>query len=162
MPRSPILHAARALVAAWLVGSACWAHAQDVAALAFMAGHWSQAKDGAEVLEIWAGPQAELMVAVNLTQTRAGKGEFEFLRIARGEDGRITYFASPGGRSPATPFPLKELAADRVVFENPERAFPRRIIYQRRGNDTLVARIEGSINGQERAQEWVFKRVVAP
>lgn len=161
MPRSPFIHAVRVLAATLLLWSA-WGRAQDVAALGFMAGHWSEVKDVAEVQEIWAGPKAELMVAVNLTQTRAGKGEFEFLRIARGEDGRITYFASPGGRSPATPFPLKELTANRVVFENPDKAFPRRVIYQRRDNDTLMARIEGSVNGQERTQEWVFKRVVSP
>lgn len=149
----------RALAVGLLLLCVSWAQAQDVAGLAFMSGHWSEVKDATEVQEIWAGPKAELMVAVNLTQTRAGKGEFEFLRIARGEDGRITYFASPGGRSPATPFPLKELTANRVVFENPERAFPRRIIYQRRDSDTLVARIEGSINGQERVQEWTFKRM---
>jgi hypothetical protein len=158
MHKTNALRITRFVAAASLLMAGAWSQAQDMAGLAFMTGNWLEAKDGAEVQETWAGPKAELMVAVNLTRTRAGKGEFEFLRIAKGEDGKITYFASPGGRSPATPFPLKELAANRVVFENPDKPFPRRIIYQRRDDDTLVARIEGTINGQDRAQEWALKR----
>jgi hypothetical protein len=36
--------------------------------------------------------------------------------------------------------------------------FPRRIVY-RRDSAALIARIEGTVNGQPRAREWVFRRL---
>lgn len=136
---------------------AATAYAQDMSALAFMTGSWVESKGQSEVRETWIGPSADVMVAVNLSTVSTSKTEFEFLRIAREAD-KITYFASPGGRMPATPFPLKELTHNRVVFEDMARDFPQRIIYRRAG-DTLVARIEGTVAGRDRAKEWTFRRV---
>ena len=130
---------------------------QQVDQLAFLSGHWVQKKNGEEVQENWLGPRAETMVATNLTSREGKPANFEFLRIAR-KDGKIIYFASPSGR-PATEFPLKELTVNAVVFENPEHAFPRRILYTRVDKDTLVARIEGRIKDQDMQEEWRFTRI---
>lgn len=84
-----------------------------------------------------------------------GKGRtlgFEFLRIEQQGDA-IVYLSMPNGRSPATPFPLKEVGDLRVVFENLAHDFPQRIIYWKDGAD-LRARIEGTANGKIRGQEW--------
>ncbi len=145
-----------ALTAALVMGVGA-AYAQDMSSLAFMTGSWVENKGQNEVRETWVGPSVDVMVAVNLSTFSTSKAEFEFLRIARNED-KITYFASPGGRSPATPFPLKELTNNRVVFEDMSRDFPQRIIYRRDG-DNLVARIEGQIAGRNKAKEWTFRRV---
>lgn len=67
------------------------------------------------------------------------------------------YLASPKGRQPATPFKMIEMAANKVVFENPEHDFPQRIIYEREG-DTLTARIEGTQNGEPHHQQWSWQR----
>ncbi len=93
------------------------------------------------------------MLGVNRTVRSDGKTAFEFMRIARTDQG-ISLFASPGGKS-ATEFPLKRLTKDRVVFENPDHDFPQRIIYHRNG-DQLSGRIEGTIDGQEKSTEWKF------
>jgi hypothetical protein len=77
---------------------------------------------------------------------------FEFLRIEQKGD-EIVYLSMPNGRSPATPFPLKEVSGTRVVFENPTHDFPQRIIYWKDGAD-LRARIEGTQNGKEGSMEW--------
>jgi hypothetical protein len=82
---------------------------------------------------------------------------FEFLRIEADPSG-LVYLASPQGR-PATPFPLKELSGQRVVFENPEHDFPQRVLYWRDAEDSLHARIEGTRGGRTAAQEWVWRRV---
>jgi hypothetical protein len=89
----------------------------------------------------------------SLRGTRAG---FEFLRIVK-RDGKLIYLASPGGRTPATEFPLKENSENRLVFENPTHDFPTRVIYTLKG-DVLTARIEGTMGGKERAMEWQFKK----
>ena len=77
---------------------------------------------------------------------------FEFLRIEQQGDA-IVYLSMPNGRSPATPFPLKEVSGTRVVFENPTHNFPQRIIYWKDGAD-LRARIEGTIKGKAGSEEW--------
>ena len=74
------------------------------------------------------------------------------LRIEQQPD-RIVYLSMPNGRSPATPFPLKEVSGTRVVFENPAHDFPQRIIYWKDGAD-LRARIEGTMNGKAASEEW--------
>jgi hypothetical protein len=82
---------------------------------------------------------------------------FEFLRVGV-KEGKIFYFASPGGRPPVE-FPAREVADGKVVFENPDNAYPTRIIYRRDG-DALVARIEGKRRGVEASEEWRFSRFV--
>ena len=130
--------------------------AQDVSKLGWMAGHWMQKSDKEEVQESWLGPRGNTMVATNLTLTAGRGSSFEFLRIGV-KDGRIVYFAMPGGR-PATEFPLQSMTDSSVVFENVAHDFPQRIIYRRDG-ETLIARVEGKRRGADASEEWRFVRV---
>ena len=70
------------------------------------------------------------------------------------EGGSLVYLASPKGRQPPTPFALKSVTADGVVFENTEHDFPQRIIYQRGPEGGLTMRIEGLENGREKTMQW--------
>jgi hypothetical protein len=126
-----------------------------VGTLAWMAGGWSQETPQGKVTENWLGPANGVMVAVNLSSFASGRTTFEFLRIAETPAG-FSYFASPGGK-PAVEFAMKELAEKRVVFENAGHDFPQRILYWRDG-EALMARIEGTINGQPRSREWKFMK----
>ncbi len=47
---------------------------------------------------------------------------------------------------------------EELVFENKEHDFPQRIVYTRHGHDSLTVRIEGIMDGQERATTFSFKR----
>jgi hypothetical protein len=121
-------------------------------ALAWMAGSWSGTSRGIEMEEQWTVPKGNSMIGMHRD---VGKGRtlgFEFLRIEQQGDA-IVYLSMPNGRSPATPFPLKEVTGTRVVFENPTHDFPQRIIYWKDGAD-LRARIEGTQNGKEGSMEW--------
>ena len=124
--------------------------------LSWMAGTWVQSKEGETVQESWLGPQGNTMVAVNLTQSARRGTSFEFLRIVEGPSG-LSYMASPGGKAP-TEFKLKEMGEKRVVFENAAHDFPQRILYWREADGSMKARIEGTIQGKERAMEWRFER----
>ena len=127
-----------------------------VAALDWMTGTWERKSERDTVTESWLGPGNGLMVAVNLTTFANGRKSFEFLRIAETPEG-YSYFASPGGKAPVE-FKLKEAGERRVVFENAAHDFPQRIVYWRDG-EALVARIEGSIKGKDRSEEWRFSRL---
>ena len=123
-----------------------------IADLAWMAGSWTGESGGIQMEEHWTAPKGNSMVGLHRD---IGKGRtllFEFLRIEQQGD-HIVYLSMPNGRSPATPFPLKEIAGTRVVFENPKHDFPQRIIYWKDGND-LRARIEGTRNGKTGGEEW--------
>ena len=127
-----------------------------IASLDWMAGAWMHEDARSRVLETWLGPAHGLMVAANLTTFPGARKSFEFLRIADTADG-FSLHASPGGRPP-TEFRLKESSARRVVFENTAHDFPQRVIYWREG-DSLMARIEGTLRGAPRHEEWKFKPV---
>jgi hypothetical protein len=129
--------------------------APRVAALDWMTGTWVHEQGAERVVESWLGPGNGLMVAANLSTWPGGKRTYEYLRISETPEG-FSYFASPGGRTPVE-FKLKESGARRVVFENAAHDFPQRIIYWRDG-EALVARIEGTIKGSPRSQEWRFEK----
>jgi hypothetical protein len=125
------------------------------ASLDWLAGHWATDSGGATTEEHWTSPAGGALIGMN-KGVRDGRVSFEFLRIGLSASG-LTYFASPGGR-PATPFRAIELEGRRVVFENKEHDFPQRILYWMDAEGRLNARVEGSIAGQARSQEWVFTR----
>ena len=118
-------------------------------------GFSSGAEVAGSVSESWIGPANGLLVAANLTAGTSGRKSFEFMRIAETPVG-FSYFASPGGRAPVE-FKLKEMGERRVVFENATHDFPQRILYWRDG-EALIARIEGTVKGAARHEEWRFVR----
>ena len=102
--------------------------------------------------EHWTSPKGNSMIGMHRDVAKGRTVAFEFLRIEQQAD-RIVYLSMPNGRSPATPFPLKEASGTRVVFENPAHDFPQRIIYWKDATD-LRARIEGTMNGKPGSEEW--------
>ena len=123
-----------------------------LADLSWMAGSWSGVAGGIEMEEHWTAPNGNSMIGMHRDIAKGRTASFEFLRIEQQGD-QIVYLSMPNGRSPATPFPLKEVSGTRVVFENPAHDFPQRIIYWKDGND-LRARIEGTVKGKAGGEEW--------
>lgn len=96
------------------------------------------------------------MIGLNQSTRESQKPFYEYLRMEVTDDGSIVYFASPMGRD-ETPFAVKELSDQAVVFENLDNEFPQRIIYRREG-DQLKALIEGvRSDGQTLSQQWDFQ-----
>ena len=122
--------------------------------MGWLSGYWLSCADGREVSETWSDPRGGLMVGHGLTLSARGRVAFEVFRIGP-HAGSVAYFAQPGGRE-ATVFPVIEVGATRVVFENPAHDFPRRIAYAREG-DVLTARIEGTMDGRVQAMEWRYR-----
>jgi hypothetical protein len=81
--------------------------------------------------------------------------EFTVLR-ARGDT--LRYEASPSGQQPAV-FTTTATAPGELAFENREHDFPQRIIYRPIGADSVLARIEGPMNGAWRAIDYPMARV---
>jgi len=127
-----------------------------LASLSFMAGDWTGEQDGLAMEESWLPPKGGSMLAVHRDVSGDKTASFEFLRIEASADG-VTYWASPGGKPP-TPFRLVEISATRAVFENPDHAYPRRILYWLAGDGTLHAKTEGTLGGQAASEEWTWHK----
>ena len=121
----------------------------------WMAGSWQGTSDNVKMEEHWTVPGGGVMLGMHRDVMPSGKFAFEFLRIEQKDDS-LVYLAMPSGR-PATPFPLKTMTDSRVVFENAEHDYPKRIIYWRDGA-RLCARTEGTIRGKEESEEWCWSR----
>ena len=130
---------------------------REVATLRWMSGCW-ELRAGARVThEQWMMPLASQMMGMSRTVARDTVREFESLRIEL-RNGVPTYVALPSGQKEAL-FASTVVSDSAVVFENPAHDFPQRIRYRRIGNDSLVARIEGTSNGRTRGIDFPMRRV---
>ena len=144
------------MIAASVIFAAAAVRAEGLDDLAWMAGSWMERKGATDTEEHWLPPKGGLMMAMNRTVKDGKAVEFEMLRIVM-KDGKPVYLSMPNAR-PATEFQAAEQGPTRIAFEDPAREFPRRILYWRDG-EVLMARIEGTINGQPRSKEWRFERM---
>jgi hypothetical protein len=120
--------------------------------LNWMAGTWIGTKDGVHSEEIWTAAKGGMLIGMHRDVMGDRAVGFEFFRI-QVHEGAITYLSQPGGR-PVTPFTLADMGPMRVVFENPSHDFPQRVLYWQTKPNELRARIEGTVNGKEAAEEW--------
>ena len=124
-----------------------------IADLAWMSGDWQTAKGGrAQIDEHWTLPAGGTMLGMGRTIIGDKTVEFEFLRIEQRADG-IFYIASPNG-GPTTDFKLTRLIGQEVMFENPEHDFPKRIIYRKTSDGSLVASVDAG--EKTKSQNFVY------
>ena len=109
--------------------------------LAWISGNWQTAGGRAHIEEHWTLPAGGTMIGMGRTVVGNKTVEFEFLRIEeRGDD--IFYVANPNANCPQTDFKLTRLTGQEVVFENSEHDFPKRIIYRKKSDGSLVASVD--------------------
>lgn len=136
------------------VGSAA---TMSIRALGWLQGCWQQANARRIVDEQWMTPRGGLMMGMSRTVQGDSVAEHEVLHI-RETAGLVVYHAEPSGQQP-TDFTAISLSDSQVTFENLAHDFPQRVMYRRRGADSLVARIEGIRNGQLRGIDFPSRRV---
>ena len=153
---------ARAIV--FLAILPCTAGAQRVGAvskLAWIGGCWQRtARNGQIIDEQWMAPKAETMMGMSRTVRGDSLIEYEQLRIFE-RAGKAVYYAVPVRQTP-TEFIATSVGDTLVVFENPQHDFPQRVIYRKRGADSLIARIEGTASGTARGIDFPYARARCP
>lgn len=107
----------------------------------WLAGCWQQRSANRESLEMWMPPAGGLMLGASRTIVGGAVREYEQLLIKM-ENGKLIFTATPSGQQTAS-FTSTSVTDTSFVVENPQHDFPQRIIYRRRGTDSLIARIEG-------------------
>ena len=129
--------------------------ADDVAKLGFMAGSWTQQKDGGTVRETWLAPLGGAMGGAGQTNAPGKPAFVENMKISA-EPGGATFTYFPPGQTPV-PFVMISSKDGEATFENKANAFPQRVTYRRCGAD-LCARIEGTVEGKLQFEEWHYTR----
>jgi hypothetical protein len=124
-----------------LLAPAVHAQERQLERASWLAGCWESRSGNRTAQEIWFAPAGEVMVSVARSVV-AGQFRSAELVLLRSSGGQLVYEASPTGQSPAT-FPATVTSDTLLIFENPQHDFPRKIGYQRRGADSLLAWIEG-------------------
>jgi len=129
--------------------------------LGWIAGCWRQASGNRVVDEQWMAPRGGMMLGMSRTvRDDTVLVEFEQLRVTdRG--GAAVFHAEPSGQPPAD-FVATVVSDSLVTFSNPQHDFPQRVIYRRRGRDSLIARIEGTRGGAVRGVDFPYTRVTCP
>ncbi len=151
-----MLHFAFGLL--FLISSNTVARGDDrIESFEWLAGCWERRTDRGVYNEIWMKPEGGSQLGVS-RNVRDGKTiDFEFIRLVE-EEGSVYYIVKPANQTEVR-FKLVSLEGNQAIFENPEHDFPQRIIYGRKEDGSLHARIEGLRNGQERAFDFPMKRV---
>lgn len=128
--------------------------------LAWLAGCWSGGSGERRFDEQWMSARANTMLGMSRTLNAGALSSYEFMTI-RDEGGGLVFIAQPSGQKPAS-FLASSLSETGIVFENRAHDFPQRISYQRQGDGSLLARIEGESKGQKRAVDFPMRRVACP
>jgi hypothetical protein len=139
-------------------------HAQQanvVGPLSWIAGCWQQSGANARLVEEqWMVPRGNTMMGMSRTVRSDSLIEYEQLRIFE-RGGKAVYQAMPSGQ-PTAEFTAGAVSDTMVVFENPQHDFPQRVIYRKRGTDSIVARVEGTMNGRSRGVDFPYAKVRCP
>lgn len=132
---------------------------ENLAPVAFIAGHWAGEHDNGVIEENWLSASGGTMIGTGRLILGERTAFFEYLRIEHRRDGSIVYIAQPKGRSPGTEFTLTHSSEREVVFENPEHDNPKLIRYTlSTDGKTLTAVTEGESNGRTSRHEMVMQR----
>ncbi len=129
--------------------------AHGVTDVRWLAGCWEMSVSGLTTEEHWMSPRGGLMLGLNRTIRSGRRPSYEFL-ILRESGSGLMLEAHPSGQKP-TEFAATQVTPESATFENPEHDFPKRIRYAQRGQDSLVARVDGGEG--ERGFDHLFRRV---
>ncbi|HEY0915098.1 MAG TPA: DUF6265 family protein [Solimonas sp.] len=111
--------------------------------------------------EQWTTPTGNSMQGLS---RRIGEGytrEYDFMRLVTSGGGGFDFVSQQYGGDESR-YNSSSVAANRVVFENPERPFPRKISYEYAAPDKLTMRLEGTSDGRPMGLSFPMKRKSCP
>ena len=156
----PTISAALLITMHLLAADARAQNAAPIASLRWLTG-CLEARSGTRVVEEQRmAERAGTMLGMGRTVNARGLGDYE-LTLIKEDAGRLLFEAHPKGQPPAT-FAARVATLDSVVFEAPEHDFPQRVGYRRVGGDSVLAWVEGTMNGKLRCIEFPYARVACP
>ncbi len=158
MNGSKLMFMAVGMLAAVFPSAARASTAPDpLARVAWLQGCWRAESSARVIEENWTAPRGGAMIGISSTVRGDSLAEYElvFLRWAGGV---LTYEAHPS-RQAVTTFTAREQTDSTIVFADPTHDYPQEVGYRSVGSDSLIAWIDGQLNGKPRRVEFRYKRV---
>ena len=131
--------------------------ANRLAPLGWLSGCWEMRRGPRVTTEMWMPPAGSLTMGAGRTVVNGVVRETEQFTLSWTGDS-LVFHALPSGQA-AADFKAAALTDSGFTVENLKHDFPQRIIYRRRGTDSLLARIEGPGQGGTRGIDYPLKRV---
>ncbi|MBC8366464.1 hypothetical protein H8E52_03550 [bacterium] len=125
---------------------------------AWLAGTWASTGAEAGSGETWTEPAGGTMFGVARSVKNSQTVAFEYLRIVEMPGGSLDYVAMPSGRN-ETRFTLLSYSDKEAVFQNLQHDYPHRIIYCLKEDGSLLARIEGVVDGEDKSMELPMQKL---
>lgn len=120
----------------------------DISKLKFMAGCWEvRLEKDTHAEEIWTMPAENLLVSTTRYMKKEYATGYDFNRIEVTDSGVVLGILAKG--KPEEIYLMKTLVDEYVLFENPKKAFPQRIMYRLASDGALIPRSEGDGPGSE-------------
>lgn len=145
------------LSTATLLGlNACSTETSDMDKLNWIVGTWTSQNEEGTLYEVWE--QVGDTSYIGHAYAISTEGDTTFSENARIAiiNGSITYSVTVNNES-STDFTLVDMQKQ-AVFENIQHDYPQRIIYERISSDSLFARIEGIVDGQEQSEDFRYRK----
>ncbi len=131
----------------------------DLDKLNWLIGNWNGIETDVETHENWSKLNDSTLALNGFTL--AAKDTVFWEKAVLQQQEAETYFTVTNmlnREEPVVPFRLSSCENGIAIFENPQNEFPQKIIYHRPKNDTLYARIEGTLEGEFQQVDFYFTK----
>jgi hypothetical protein len=153
------MHAIRLVALTFALGASHVASAQAASTqrLAWLQGCWAAAASDRVIEEQWMAPRGHAMIGTSRTVASDKVANYEFMMV-REQGDRLAFEVRPAGRAPVV-FVSDAIDDASVVFANAKNEFPQHIGYRRDGPNSVVAWIEGTVQGETHHVDFRYRQV---
>jgi hypothetical protein len=132
----------------------------DLKIAAWLIGTWENKTQKGSIYETWIKTNDKEFSGKSYIIKEKDTIVFENIRCVWEQDG-LFYIPEVKNQNEGLPvrFASKTISETQLVFENPQHDFPQLISYTKMSEDSLVAEISGTKNGQVRKQIFPMKRM---
>ncbi len=123
-------------------------------------GKWGNASAEGELTENWVKVNDSVMHGESYFVVGGKDTVFaETVELAE-HDGKMGYTVTVPGQNEEKPvrFEMTSATGEQLVFENPQHDYPNKIIYNKVGNDSIVAEISGTKQGKPASEKFKMKK----
>lgn len=135
-------------------------HAGDIEKAGWLTGTWEGSSSRGSIYETWTRAGDLGLSGKSYSIKEKDTVVFENIRLVQ-EPGGLYYIPTVKNQNSGLPvrFTAKVVSQTQLVFENKAHDFPQVISYTKTGENTLVAEISGTKNGQVRSQTFPMKKI---
>ncbi|MDV6170381.1 DUF6265 family protein [Flavobacterium sp. DG1-102-2] len=122
-------------------------------------GNWQNTTDEPNFGETWKQANDSVLKSKAYFVKNGQISYYEFVTLVESA-GKLNYIVTVPNQNEgeAVSFEMTSANENQLVFENPKHDFPNKIIYNKVGNDSLVAEISGMQDGKPTTQKFAMRK----